>query len=61
MQLHKDQVTEMLRNRGDVEQARRAETELPDMVDTKEHLVLLESLGIDARLLDGSSDEARGG
>jgi len=60
MRLEKAQVVQMLNNRGDVDEARRAEAELPDVVDTKEHLQLLTSLGVDALRLDGTVDDETG-
>lgn len=61
MRLEKGQVVAMLRNRGDVQEARRAEAELPDLVDTEEHLALLTSLGVDAQRLDGTVSDETGG
>jgi len=51
MQIPKDQILEMIRSRGDQEQARRAESELPDQVDTDQHGGLLEKYGIDVQSL----------
>lgn len=44
----RDAVVVLLRNRGDVESAARAEAELPDEVDDHEDAGVLEAYGIDA-------------
>jgi hypothetical protein len=46
MQIDKSQILEFLRSRGDNDKAARAETELPDQVDTDQHSGLLSQLGI---------------
>ncbi|MFC5379228.1 hypothetical protein [Aquipuribacter nitratireducens] len=47
MHVSKAEVLDSLRTRGDDEQVRRAESELPERVDTEEHAELLRSLGLD--------------
>jgi hypothetical protein len=47
MRLDKSQVVELLQAWGDQAQARRAERELADPVDTDEHAELLIQLGLD--------------
>ena len=47
MQIDKDTVLSMLRERGDEEQAKRAQEQLPDQVDTDRDAGLLERFGID--------------
>lgn len=51
MQIPKDQILEMIRSRGDEDQARQAEGELPDQVDTDQDGGLLEKYGIDVQSL----------
>ncbi len=46
MQIPKDQVLAMIRERGDQGQASQAEQELPDQVDTDQHGGLLEKFGL---------------
>jgi hypothetical protein len=54
MQIDKQQILELLRSRGDQQQAAQAETELPDQVDTDQHGDLLSKFGINpAELLGG--------
>ncbi len=47
MQIDKDQIISLLRNRGDDAKADQADQELPGQVDTDQHSGLLEKLGID--------------
>jgi hypothetical protein len=47
VQIDKDTVLNMLRERGDEEQAKRAEQQLPDQIDTDRDAGLLERFGID--------------
>jgi hypothetical protein len=47
VQIDKDTVLSMLRERGDEEQAKRAQEQLPDQVDTDRDAGLLERFGID--------------
>ena len=53
MQIDKDTVVSMIRERGDSEQASRAEQELPDQVDTEQDRGLLERFGVDPGELMG--------
>jgi hypothetical protein len=58
MEIPKDKILELLRNRGDQDKADRANEELPDQVDTEKHRDLLDRLGIDAgSLLGGIGDK----
>jgi hypothetical protein len=45
--IDKSQIIEMLKSRGEDDKARKAESELPDKVDTDQHKGLLDSLGLD--------------
>lgn len=47
MQIPKDKVVELLRQRGDHDRADQAEQELPDQVDPDQHADLLSKHGID--------------
>jgi len=47
MNIDKSQIIEMLKSRGEDAKARKAESELPDQVDTDQHNGLLDSLGLD--------------
>lgn len=53
MQIPKDQILELIRSRGDHDQAKQAETELPDQVDTEQDSGLLDKFGIDPKELLG--------
>jgi hypothetical protein len=46
MNIDKNTILELLRSRGDDQQAAQADQELPDQVDTDEHAGLLEKFGI---------------
>ncbi len=46
MQIDKQQILSLLRDRGHNDQAARADTELPDQVDTEQHSGLLDKLGL---------------
>lgn len=46
MQIDKNQILDLLRQRGDQDAAQRAESELPDQVDTEAHGDLLSRFGI---------------
>lgn len=65
MQIDKSQILEFLRSQGDHEKADRADTELPDQVDTEQHSDLLSKLGINpadllGRLPGGLGDKLGG-
>jgi hypothetical protein len=53
MEIPKDKILELLRDRGENEKADRAGNELPDQVDTEKHGDLLSRLGIDPGSLVG--------
>ena len=53
MQLDKDQIVQMLRDRGEHDKANEAQQQLPDKVDHEQHRDLLQRLGVDARELVG--------
>jgi hypothetical protein len=54
MQIDKNTVLEMLRSRGQHDQAQQADGELPDQVDADEHANLLQKFGVNpAELLGG--------
>jgi hypothetical protein len=45
--IDKAQIIEMLKSRGEDDKARKAQSDLPDQVDTEQHKGLLDSLGLD--------------
>ena len=47
MQIDKQMVLDLLRQRGDSGQADQAQSELPDQVDTDQHAGLLQKFGLD--------------
>lgn len=53
MHIDKSQILELLKSRGDHNQAAQAETELPDQVDTDQHADLLSKFGINTSDLLG--------
>jgi hypothetical protein len=53
MQIDKQQIIDLLKNRGDNDKAAQADSELPDTVDTDEHSGLLGKLGINPQELLG--------
>ncbi len=53
MQIDKDTVVNMIRERGDDAKAGQAERELPDQVDTDRHADLLERFGVSPQELIG--------
>jgi hypothetical protein len=54
VEIPKEQILQMLRNRGDHDQAQQADQQLPDKVDSEQHSDLLGKLGIDpGELLGG--------
>lgn len=53
MQIPKDQVLALLKDRGEHDKAQQADQELPDQVDTEQHADLLGKLGIDPSQLLG--------
>jgi hypothetical protein len=53
MEIPKDQILELLRQRGDHDKAAQAEKELPDRVDHEQHADVLQKHGIDPKELLG--------
>jgi hypothetical protein len=53
MEIPKDKIIDLLKERGDHDKAADAEKELPDKVDHEEHSNLLEKHGIDPKDLLG--------
>lgn len=53
MQLDKQTVIDLLRQRGDSGSADQAQSELPDQVDTEQHAGLLEKFGLNPQDLIG--------
>ena len=51
MQIDKQQIIEMLRERGDHDKAEKAEQQLPDKVDHEEHQNLLQQFGVNPQEL----------
>jgi hypothetical protein len=51
MEIPKDKIVELLRDRGQDDKADQADRELPDQVDTQEHAGLLSKFGIDEQEL----------
>jgi hypothetical protein len=49
MELDKQEIVNMLRERGDHSKAQKAEQELPDKVDDEQHSDLLQRIGIDSK------------
>ena len=48
MQIDKDQIIQLLKDKGNSAQADQAQGQLPDKVDTDQHSDLLAKLGIDS-------------
>jgi len=64
MEIPKDKILELLRERGQSDQADQADRELPDQVDTNEHAGLLSKFGLDpqelaSKLPGGVGDKLR--
>jgi hypothetical protein len=51
MQLDKSMIVDLLRDRGQQDQASQAEQQLPDQVDTDQHAGLLQQFGLDPQEL----------
>lgn len=51
MQIDKNAILELLRERGDHQSADQAAQELPDQVDTDQHADLLQRFGLDPKEL----------
>ena len=54
MEIPKDKILDLLKQRGDDDKAEKAERELPDTVDTERDKGLLDRLGIDPQDLMGN-------
>jgi hypothetical protein len=61
MEIPKDQILDLLRQRGQGDKAAQAEGELPDKVDPGQHADLLSKLGIDPKDLLGGLGGGLGG
>ncbi len=61
MQIDKDQIIQLLRQRGDDDNASQAERDLPGQVDTEKDSGLLAKLGIDPSDLLGGLGGGIGG
>lgn len=58
MEIPKEQILQMLRDRGKDDQAQQADQQLPDKVDPEKHGDLLSRFGIDpSELLGGLGDK----
>ena len=53
MEIPKDQILQLLRDRGDHDTAQQADQQLPDKVDPEQHSDLLGKIGIDPTALLG--------
>lgn len=51
MQIDKTQILELLRSRGQQDQAQQADAQLPQQVDPQEHAGLLQQFGLDPQAL----------
>ncbi|MBT9257753.1 hypothetical protein KMZ32_06320 [Phycicoccus sp. MAQZ13P-2] len=61
MQIDKQQIIDILKNRGDDDKADQAQSDLPDQVDTDQHSDKLSKLGVDPKdLLDGGMGDRLG-
>ena len=54
MEIPKDKILELLRNRGEDDKAQQAEQQLPDQVDPERDRGMLDQLGIDPQDLLGN-------
>ena len=61
MQIDKSQIIDLLKSQGDQDKARRAESDLPDKVDTDQHGDVLQKLGINPQDLLGKLSGGLGG
>ncbi|MEJ7704360.1 MAG: hypothetical protein WKF47_12105 [Geodermatophilaceae bacterium] len=59
MNIPKDKIIDMIRSRGDHDQAEQAQAELPDQVDTDQHSDLLSKFNIDPKNLGWSASATR--
>jgi hypothetical protein len=51
VEIPKEEILQLLQERGDTDQAAQAEQELPNLVDTEQHSDLLSRFGIDPQEL----------
>ena len=58
MRIDKQQIIDMLKNRGEHDQAVQADSELPEQVDTDQHSDKLDKLGVDPQDLGGEKERA---
>jgi hypothetical protein len=61
MQINKSQIIDMLTSQGKTDEASRADSELPDQVDTEKDADLLSKFGINAKDLLGKLPGGLGG
>ena len=61
MQIDKNTVIELLKTLGKHEEANRAQSELPEQVDTERHSGLLSKFGVDSSMLSGLTGGGAGG
>lgn len=60
MQIDKQQIVDMLKDRGDHDKADQAQADLPEQVDTDQHSDKLRELGVDAKDLMGGAGGSMG-
>ena len=60
MQIPKEKIIEMIKSRGDNDQADKANTELPDQVDTDKDSGLLDQFGVNPKDLAGGLGDKLG-
>jgi hypothetical protein len=60
MEIPKEQILDLLKQRGDSDKAQKANDELPDTVDTERDSGILDKLGIDPKDLLGGLGGAAG-
>jgi hypothetical protein len=61
MQINKQQIIDLLKNRGDNDKAQQAQRELPDNVDTDKDAGLLDKFGVNVQDLMGKLPGGLGG
>lgn len=60
MQIPKEKILEMIKSRGDTDQAGQAQEELPEQVDTEKDKGLLDKFGVDPKQLMGGMGDKLG-
>jgi len=60
VQIPKEKIIEMIKSRGDNDQADKANTELPDQVDTDKDSGLLDKFGVNPKDLAGGLGDKLG-